>query len=67
MQALPTHSLLESMISPVGSLKRGFIHNLLELKTDTPSNTELGIVWDWGKGSTLFILRVVGYCVITCQ
>lgn len=41
MQPVPTVSRLGSMLFPVGGLK-SFILSLLELETDTHSNTELG-------------------------
>lgn len=41
MQPVPTVSLLGSMLFPVGGLK-SFILSLLELETDTHSNTKLG-------------------------
>lgn len=53
VQLVPTLRLLGSMVFLVGSLKSNFIPSLLELKTDTPSNIELGINQGWGKGSSV--------------
>lgn len=69
MQPVPTVSLLGSLFFPVGGLK-SFKLSLLELETDTCSNTKLGTNQERGLYSkaTLFILIVMGViCIHLCK
>lgn len=65
---VPTLSLLGSVIFSVGGLK-SFICGLLELETDTPSNTKLGIYQKGVSSKAIsFILIVVGViCIQLCK